>query len=394
LFDFLLKKEFTSFWNLYLLFLVVPFAFKAITPFFGFIAAVLYILFFYLLCVLNSLIVSFANNLVKRSAWYYIPVAVFVILPVVFSITGKLDAGSLTQHAGDALLNNNLLIWFGLIALFIIFWIINRKQMRSEIYRELQGEKVNKISSFSKLSFLGQFGEIGEFIQLEIRLILRAKRLKKIWITLVYFLFMFVLFLYKSKNKTSEIDLVNLIIIGIITPGSLGIIMGQFIFSTESSFFDGLMARNGSIYTMLKAKYFLYSFYAMFVTLILIIPVFQGKLSFLSIVANFFYITGPIFFIIFQNAVYNKTYFDIFSSGWMNWQGQSGSMMIISMITLFVPIALVYMIFSFFGKDVNYWFMLITGIAFTLTSQHWLHWTYNRFMKRRHQNMEGFRVNG
>jgi len=344
---------------------------------------------------LNSLIVSFANNLVKRSAWYYIPVAVFVILPVVFSITGKLDTGSLTQHAGDALLNNNLLIWFGLIALLITFWIINRKQMRSDIYRELQGEKVNKIRSFSKLSFLGQFGEIGEFIQLEIRLILRAKRLKKIWITLVYFLFMFVLFLYKSKNSLlSETQPFTAILFGIMVVDFLGIGLGPYIFPAESSFFDGLMTRKSSIYIMLKAKYFLYSFFAMFMTFLLLIPVFQGKLSLLFLIANFFYVIGPIYFTIFWGSVYNKTYFDIFSSGWMNWQGQSGSMMIISMITLFVPIALVYMIFSFLGKDVGYWFMLITGIAFTLTSQHWLHWTYNRFMKRRHQNMEGFRVNG
>ena len=71
LFNFLLQKEFTSLWNFYLLFLVVPFALKAIAPYFGFTGTVLYIIFFYLLCVINSLIVTFANHLVKRSVWYY-----------------------------------------------------------------------------------------------------------------------------------------------------------------------------------------------------------------------------------------------------------------------------------------------------------------------------------
>ena len=394
LFNFLLSKEFTSFWNLYLLFLVVPFAFKAITPFYGFITAILYILFIYLLCVLNSLIVSFANNLVKRSLWYYIPVVAAVILPVVFSLTGKLDLGSLTQRAGEALLNNNLLVWIALIAFLTALWLINQKQMRGKLYRELQGEKVEKISSFLKLSFLGQFGEIGEWIQLEIRLILRAKRLKPQFFSFGYFLFLFILTLYKSKNSLLFLKSqpVFLLLFGIMIAGYLAVFYGQHLFSFESSFFDGLMARNASILNMMKGKYLFYSSFAFIMTLLLLIPVFQGKLSLLFVVANFFFVTGPVFFVIFWSAVYNKTCFDIFSSGWMNWQGQSSSMMIISMIT-FVPIIVAYIIFIYLGTEAGYWFMLITGIAFALTSQQWLRWIYNRFLKRKYKNMEGFRAN-
>ena len=394
LFNFLLKKEFTSFWNFYLFFLVVPFAFKAILPYYGFISVILYILFFYLLCVANSLIVSFANNLTKRSVWFYIPIIVLLILPFIFPVTGKFDFGHYTQKTGELLLNNNLIVWMGLIVLLSAFWIINRMQMRSELYRELQGEKAEKISSFSKLSFLDQFGETGEFIQLEIRMILRSKRLKQgTLFTGCMLSAIYIFFLYSPNIAAAPSGNFILLLYGMITVGLLGIVMGQYLFTSESSFFDGMMARNLSIRNMLKSKYLLYSSYALVISILLLIPVINGKLSLLLLVANLFYVTGPVFFMIFQNAVYNKTYFDLFDRGMMNWKGQSGSMVVISMITMFLPVILILIITAFFGKETAYWYMIIVGVLFTLTSQQWLQWTYNRFLKRRYKNMEGFRSN-
>jgi len=392
LFNFLLQKEFTSLWNFWILFLLVPFVFKAIVPFFGFISAILYILFIYILCIINSLVINLANNLVKRNVRYYIPVVAVVILPVVFAYTGIIDIRSFTQRLGEALLNNNPMIWIGLIVLFTAIWIINRKLMRSDVYRELQGVKIEKISSFSSISFLDRLGVIGEFIQLDIRLTLRAKRLKTQFFAFGYIIFLYISLLYKSNGAVVKENPVLLSFFGIFTVGFIGLMRTPLIFSSESSFFDGLMTRKASVLDMMKGKYLLYSSSALFMTLLLLIPVFQGRLSFLFLIANFFYVVGTIFFMLFQHAVYNKNYLDIYSSGWMNWQGQSGNMMIISMLTLLIPVLPVYFVFAYFGKEVGSWFMLITGLAFTLTSIQWLRWTYNRFLKRRYNNMEGFRM--
>jgi len=394
LFNFLLQKEFSNFWNFYLLFIVIPFSFKAITPYFGFIPAVLFIFFIYILCVINSLIVCCANNLLKKSVLYYIPVFAFVALPFIFPIVLKIDLGQYTQQAGEMFLNYNLLVYGGLIALFAAFWIINRIQMRSELYRELQGEKAEKISSFSRLSFLDQFGETGELILLEIKMIFRSKRLKQqvLFSGCLFFSF-YIMMLYMSGDHSLRKNDFVFMLYGMITAGFMGIIMGQYIFTSESSFFDGMMTRNLSMFNLLKGKYFLYCFFALLVSFLLLVPVFHGKLSILLLLANLLYATGPVFFMIFQNAVYNKTYFDLFDRGMMNWKGQSSNMIVISMITMFLPVILVLMISSFFGKQTGYLFMILTGIVFTLTSQMWLRWTYRRFLKRRYGNMEGFRAN-
>jgi hypothetical protein len=67
---------------------------------------------------------------------------------------------------------------------------------------------------------------------------------------------------------------------------------------TFNSIFDGLAARKTSILELLKSKYILY-------------------ISGFLLVSLFFYVTGPIF-LIFQNAVYNKIYFDLFDKGMWN----------------------------------------------------------------------------
>ena len=44
-----------------------------------------------------------------------------------------------------------------------------------------------------------------------------------------------------------------------------------------------------------------------------------------------------------------------------------------------------------FNETVAYWGLLVLGLAFILTSRLWIRYVYTRLMKRRYQNMEGFR---
>jgi hypothetical protein len=390
LFNFLLLKEFSSFWNLFWLFLVVPFALKSITFYFGFGTAVLYILFFYLVCVGISLLVNLVNNLISKSFWFYSLPVVLVIVPVALSLTTTIPLGDTTQKLGNLVLNDNPLIWLGLLLVLAVLWVLNQTQMRTAVYNELQGEKADKVSSFSNLSFLDRFGAIGDFMNLEIKMIFRSKRLKQQTLVASIICIAGLLWMLYGDAKMGAF---NLVLYEILTIGMLGIIMGQYIFTAESSFFDGLMSRKLPVFVMLKSKYLLYSAYSLFVTLLLLVPVFHGKLDLLLLLALFFYVTGPIYFMIFQNAVYNKTYFDLFDKGMMNWKGQSGNMVVITMITMFLPVILVLLLYAIIGQTPTYWFMLMTGLAFTFTSNRWLQWTYKRFLGRRYKNMEGFRSN-
>jgi hypothetical protein len=385
----LLSKEFSSFWNLFWLFLVVPFALKSITPYFGFGTAILYILFFYLLCVAVSLVVNLINNLISKSFLFYILTLVLVAIPFVVTFATAIPLGDYMQKAGDWVLNDKPLIWCGLLLFLAVLWVANQTQMRTAVYNELQGEKAEKVSSFSNISFLDRFGAIGDFMNLEIKMILRSPQLKQQ--TLVACLVCVAGLMWMLYGGGAIASTFNLILYEIFTVGMLGLIMGQYLFTAESSFFDGLMSRKVSLSEMLKSKYLLYSAYSLLVTLLLLVPVYHGKLDLLLLSALFFYVVGPIYFMIFQNVVYNKTHFDLFDKGMMNWKGTSGTMVVISMLTMFLPVILVIILYGIIGKTSTYWFMLIVGMAFAVTSKYWLKWTYKRFEKRKYKNMEGFR---
>ena len=390
LLDFLLRKELSSFWNFFWLFLVLPFAFRAITPFYGLLSAVLYIVFFYLACLCVSLLINYINNLLSKSNWFYSIPVLLITLPFILLFGLHLPIGDYFVQFGEWIIQKNPLAWLGVLLVFATLWFLNRKLMLSLIYKEMEGEKFDRVSTFSNLSFLDNFGQMGSLIALDLKLITRAKRLKQ-QVYFVFFFLIFYLFMLYSGNSQLQASAFNGLFFPMITIGYPGLIMGQYLFTSESSFFDGLMSRNISLFTMLRGKYFLYSLVSLIPALVFLVPAFQGKISFLLVVSLFFFVVGFIYFLIFQNAVYNKSYFDPFDGSMMNWKGTSSSMMIITMLTMFIPLFIIMGISSIWGLDIACYCMLIVGLIFTLTCNIWLKWTYERFRNRRYKNMEGFR---
>jgi hypothetical protein len=392
LFNFLQVKEFSNIWNLYPLFLLVPFAFQSITPYFGFLSAVLYILFFYLLCIGNSLLVSLANHLLKRNGWFFFLPPILIAAIAGLSFLPGIPLDEFAVKTGEWVLHNNPFVWLAGISFLALLWRLNQKMMREGVYRALQGNKSSDSVTFSRVSLLDRLGETGEFIQLEIKMILRSKRLKQQMYGVAFIFVYFIVMLYSSSSPINSLFF-SLLFFSMFTLGGLGLVMTQYLFTAESSFFDGLMARERSLLQVLKGKYLLYSGYSLVVMLLMMIPVLQGKLDFLFITSTFFYTIGFLFFLMFQNAVYNKSYFDLSEGGAFNWKGTSGNMLLVTMIGMFIPTFLVLIIDALFSRTVACGFMLITGLSFTLTVNYWLKWTYNRFLRRRYKNMEGFRSN-
>lgn len=392
LFNFLLVKEFTNVWNLYLLILIIPFSLKAIVPFYGFGIAALYIIFIYSLSISNSLLVSLSNNLLNKNGWYFfLPIAVIAAIVALgyFSIA---DWSKCTVQIGEWLLEGNPLIWLTQVLILLTLWIANQKTMLGEIYRGMEGEKVEKIISFTRISFLDRFGEIGEFINLELKMLVRTRRLRGQIIVGLFFIAYYFFMIYGVEEAFAR-NPFSLVFFTIFVIGSVGLTMSQFLYTAQSAFFDGLMTRNHSLLNMIKAKYILYSAYGLFVACLMMIPVYHGKVSFLFIVSTFFYTIGFLFSLMFQGAVYNKNYIDLFDRGTFNWKGTSGNTIIINMLAMFIPMTIVLTINAIFSQTVGCYFMLITGLAFTLTSNYWIKWTYSRFLNRKYKNMEGFRSN-
>ena len=390
LFNFLLIKEFTNIWNLYLFFLIIPFVFRSIPAFYGFFGVILYLLFFYLLCIGSSLLVNIANNLLNRSGWYlFLPIIIVAAIIGITFIPGVNLEDGIVKACGF-ILDKNIIAWVIVLIVAGALWILNLSMMNAEIYKAMQGKKITEAGASFNLPFLDRLGRIGTFINLEMKMILRSKRIKaQMYMGIFFIVYFFVMINTAVVNESYF----YLLFFSMFVIGWLGMIMAQYLFTSESSFFDGLMTRNLSMLDMLKGKYIFYVSYSVLIMLILTILVFTGQLDFLFLISVFFYTIGTLFFLMFQNAVYNKSFFDHSESGLFNWKGTSGNMLVVTLLGMFIPLVIVMIIKAIFNATVASYFMLITGFVFTVTAKFWLTWTYNRFLKRKYKNMDGFRSN-
>ena len=256
------------------------------------------------------------------------------------------------------------------------------------IYNEINKVEDTKVKHVSEYKFLDRYGEIGEYMRLELKMLLRNKVCKTALRTVFLVVISFTCILsfteaYDGQGMKSFILVYNFVIFGILFLSSL--------MSYEGNYIDGLMSRKESIYTLLRAKYILYSI-AILIPLFLMIPAMAtGKLAVLSCIGWAVFVAGCVYFCLFQLAVYNNRTVDLNAKMTNRQNMGTGLQNLISGAALGVPLLMNFMLTTFFGPTVTAWILIAIGAGFILTSRFWLKNVYHRFMKRRYKNMEGFR---
>ncbi|BDW76683.1 hypothetical protein BFINE_24780 [Bacteroides finegoldii DSM 17565] len=175
--------------------------------------------------------------------------------------------------------------------------------MSGLIYAELSKVDDTRIKHVSEYKFFERYGEVGEYMRLELKMLLRNRRCKGSLrsITIVIIAFSTLLSfssVYDGNVMTSFICVYNF--------AAFGMIILSQIMSFEGNYIDGLMSRKESIRSLLKAKYYIYSIGEIIPFLLMIPAIIMHKLTLLGAFAWFFYTIGFIYFCFFQLAVYNK----------------------------------------------------------------------------------------
>ena len=259
--------------------------------------------------------------------------------------------------------------------------------MSGLIYAELAKVEDSQIKHVSEYKFFERYGEVGEYMRLELKMLLRNRRckgaLRNIAIVVVAFsVALSFSSVYDGNFMTSFICVYNFAVFGMI-------ILSQ-IMSFEGNYIDGLMSRKESIMSLLKAKYYTYSIGEIIPFILMIPAIIMNKLTLLGAFAWFFYTIGFIYFCFFQLAVYNKQTVPL-NEKVASRQTNSAIQMVVNFAAFGVPLILYSLLNAFLGETITYIILLVVGLGFTLTSPLWIKNVYHRFMKRRYENMEGFR---
>lgn len=340
-----------------------------------------------LLIILNSQIYLFFRTLINRNVLWFLAALALYVIPYIPTIIVPKE--KTFEHTIDFIDKFNTAWW--LLPIILIFiagaFIVNRHLQFKYVYEEISKKKEKELKKVSQFAFFERFGIIGEYLKIELKSNIRNKTMKQRCIMSFCLVAMFSVLIaytdiYDNPMMTNFWCLYCFAIFGMTT---LIKIMGQ-----EGNYIDLLMTQKENILALLKAKYWFYSAVLIVPFVIMLPAVFTGKFTILMLFAYMLLMAGFLHFIIFQLAVYNKQTLPLQQKVTGKGNMENGMQIVIELFALFGPGIIIGVGYLLVGITATYIFMCVLGLAFIATHHLWLRNIYNRMMKRRYENIEGF----
>ena len=385
----LLKSGLNGF-NFFWFVVYVPFAFLTIIRFYGFGGMFLYLIGMWLIFVFNNYWYLLCKLLLgERTIWLLLPVCVFGALGACEFLIDGLPISRFTMDLGEGFIEGNPLSFLFVIACIGAMFFINIKLQLRMIYNEISKKEDTKIKRVSEYKFLDKYGEVGEYIRLEFKLITRNKTVKTqfrmgIIMMLIFSCSLAFTDVYDGTGMKSFICLYNYAVLPIMTLGQVMCFEGNYI--------DGLMSRKESIFNLLRAKYYLTSLIIVVPFIVMMLPISEGKITLLTAIAYLIFVMGFVFFMLLQLAVYNTRSLPLNANLMKGNKSGNWIQGLVTSFAFFLPFMIDSILTALFPKEVGNIILIIIGLGFIATHNLWIKNIYKRFMKRRYKNMEEFRA--
>ncbi len=386
----LLLKSGLDSYNFFWFFVYVPFAFLTIIRFYGFGGMFLYLIGIWLIFVFNNYWYLLCKLLLgEKTLWLLLPTLVFGALGAAEFLLDGLPISRFTMDLGEGFIEGNPLSFLFILACIGILFFINLKLQQRMIYNELSKKEDTKIKRVSEYKFLDKYGEVGEYLRLEIKLITRNKTVKtQFRMGLIVMLgFSFALAftdVYDGSYMTSFICLYNYAVLPIMT-------LGQ-VMSFEGNYIDGLMSRKESIFNLLRAKYYLTTLIILVPFLIMMFPIAKGKITLLAAITYLIFVAGFVFFMLLQLAVYNTRTLPLNSNLMKSNKSSNWIQGLVTGCAFMLPLLIDKLLSALLQEEIAHIILILIGLGFIATHNLWIKNIYKRFMKRRYKNMEEFRA--
>ena len=386
---FLLQHGISSY-NFFWFFMFVPFAFITIIKFYGFGGMFLYLLGIWLLMVMNTYWFSLCKMLFnEHPLWILLPILFYLGLGAAEFLLKSHPISIFTMNFAEGYIQGNILTFILTIAAILLLFWINYVVQKKILYDEISKVKDTKIKHVSEYKFLDRYGLVGEYMRLELKLVLRNKTAKTQFFMGFFIMIAFSCALaftdvYDGEAMQAFLFIYNFCILGLMTLGNT--------MSFEGNYIDGLMSRKESIYILLRAKYYIALLFLLIPFAVMMLPVTQDKVSILAPFAYMMLSGGFIFALLLQTAVYNSRTLPLNANITKGNRSTSKMQQLITAGAFGLQIMLDTLLALPFGRMAAYWIEFAIGLAFIITHRYWIKNIYKRLMKRKYKNMESFRA--
>ncbi len=389
--DSFLFNSATSLGNLIWLALFVPYTIMSILFVQGVGASLGFLLAMQLLIVANSLWYMLTRTLVNHKFyWWILPVVVYAAIFSPWYI-GK-DAGitklcETYSVIGEGATKWSIIVFAGIFLLIFLLLVINRRIQFWSVYYELAKVENTKIKHISQFKQLDRLGELGEYIKLEIKSIMRNKNIRKTFISANILILMFSLLI--SFTNIYEGGMTKfLAVYNFALYGALVLVK---VMCYEGNYIDCLMVHKENIISLLKAKYFLYSTLLVLPMLLMLPTVFMGKCSFIMLLSLMFLTAGPVHATFLYMAIFNKQTIPLNTKFIGKGSVENNFLQIgVEFAAFILPLVFINLFPFLFGEIMGPVAILIMSIVVILLNKYWIRDIYKRLMKRRYENLESF----
>jgi hypothetical protein len=387
--NFLLFKSLASPLNYMTLLIVIPFALTSVNSYydgatsFRFVVNIVFIIWF------NSLFSAFLKRRFTSGFMSFVLLISVIAVIVAMEYFKLFSLFNISSAFFGFMLHH---VWGSLLILMIpaAAFALNKWFFARNYYPEYFNRKIEKTGAGTALnfSFLDRFGSIGDFMALELKLILRHKRTRSLLYTSAFFL-LYGLFFYTNKMYSEKMGM--LFFIALFMTGFLMFMYGQWIISWDSAYFDGLMTKNITVRHYIIANYnLLIAFNA--ICFVLTTPYFFFGVKVVQMhIAAFLFNTGINIVLLLFFSTYNTKRINLSQGTAFNYQGTTFKNFLVTIPMMFLPMALVGILSFFLETFVIMAIIAGTGLIGIIFHKPLVTLCINQFNKRKYALAQGFR---
>lgn len=386
----LLVRSSFSIFNLLPLFILIPFSVMVLGPSMGAVDVLLFLTGCILLIILNNMLALLTGLLTRiNSVYWIIPFGVAAFFALTTRMEGSLNEPS--RMLGYALAEGQPLPFLVIVSLIIA--IIRLINMLFHRYLRVDQSVVRYRLRATGTSFSGRLsrlGDTGRYMSLELSMLLRNKRSRKTLLMVPFFMvYAVVYFLFMDETPGEFFTIfITTMFLGL---GAISYV--QLIFSWESAFFDGIMARKNDFIAYVRAKYYLQVIFTLiiFVPLAVVVSI-SGRMSLFLLSAIMLFNLGPNCLLAMLLGTLNDARVDLDAGTFMNYQGMKGSQYIMTFLFVLIPAGIYDLIKLGANENTAIVILASLGIIFIASSNWWIKKIIaGTFMHRKYKSLEGYR---
>ncbi|WP_091625198.1 DUF5687 family protein [Maribacter orientalis] len=274
------------------------------------------------------------------------------------------------------------------IALAVGIYYVNYRFLKDKIYLDATLKAKRVEANTSDLTWTKRFGEMGSFLQLDLKMIWRNKRTKsQVFISL---LFVFYGLLFYTVDVYSSMVPMKAFV-GVFMTGIFLSNFGQFIPAWDSSYYSMMMSQNIPMRKYLESKVILITVSVVFMFLLTIPYVYFG---WEALAINFgcaMYNLGVNIPVILYFGSFNKKRIELDQSPFGNMQGTSATQFLIMLPVLVVPIVLFSIFYYVFNLQVAVIALSVLGVIGFAMKNYLLNLITEQYKRKKYGMIAGFK---